>query len=605
MKTNDVLQKPLSIFESIGGRDPYFSTWQREIHPILCEVALNPDQIRQIFQQAEAGSRTALGRGIDTVKGAVDKVSDAWFNKFGGMLQQSAPVQAFDQKYEKLKQDIAAKNPKLAASLAKYGQFAKKNPNLHKFLLAIAGSVASALGVAVAGGVGAGALAVGTGVGIATGIINIADRLLQGQAASTAIGRGATAGVVAGLTAASIRAATDLVKGIDAVTTIRGSWKVTYDAVPGGHYQFFLKKEDYEKFIAAQDAIKSTVAKIDFMSNPDAYFAASNNASGENLKLVRKFFAMASTPEYQEAAMKAAKITIEPNVIQKAVGAVAKMAQAWNPVISAIVGQAAGGAGQQPAAGAGQQPAAAPAAAPATPPAKESKEYKKIRRIFESVESNLYDQHLKYQFKLMMEAEGDKKPGFFSRMAKKFTNKITADQIEKAWTDAGSPTDSEQIAKLMHDIGVNTEVIQKTYQDLSIPAATSIPSTDKTEPSISSEPVPAASAEPQIASEPAQPTEPAANATQPTTAEPQPTPGTNTVSTEIKTILDDPTKLISEFDAWLAAGNTVTPELKNAIKQALQQVGVTVTESRRVKLVNLIQETNKIQKQIKFLRKQL
>lgn len=189
-----------TIFESIGNNDPYFRTWQKEIHPILCEVALKPDQINQLFKSIEkGGGRSLLGKAKDTL----DKGSDLWFNKFGGMLQSSGPIQAFDQKYERIKSSIATKNPKIAASLSKYAEFAKNNPKLHKFLLAIAGSVAAALGVAVAGGVGAGALSVGTGVGIATGIINIADRLLQGQKASTAIGRGATTGAIAGLTAAA------------------------------------------------------------------------------------------------------------------------------------------------------------------------------------------------------------------------------------------------------------------------------------------------------------------------------------------------------------------------------------------------------------------
>ena len=140
-----------SIFESIGHGDAYFTTWEKDIHPILCEVALTPDQIQQLFTAIEKGSeRSTLGKGLDTAKAIPGKISDAWFNKFGGMLQSSTPVKAFDQKFEEIKSKIAAENPKLAASLAKYGEYAKNNPKLHKFLLGIAGSVAAALGVAVA-----------------------------------------------------------------------------------------------------------------------------------------------------------------------------------------------------------------------------------------------------------------------------------------------------------------------------------------------------------------------------------------------------------------------------------------------------------------------
>ena len=41
-----------SIFESIGQGDQYFRTWERDIHPILCEVALQPDQIQQLFKSS-------------------------------------------------------------------------------------------------------------------------------------------------------------------------------------------------------------------------------------------------------------------------------------------------------------------------------------------------------------------------------------------------------------------------------------------------------------------------------------------------------------------------------------------------------------------------
>ena len=106
-----------SIFESIGQGDQYFRTWERDIHPVLCEVALQPDQIQQLFKSIETGAgRSMLGKAGDAVGAVKDKISDVWFNKFGGMLQSSTPVQAFDQKFEEIKASIAAKNPQLAAN---------------------------------------------------------------------------------------------------------------------------------------------------------------------------------------------------------------------------------------------------------------------------------------------------------------------------------------------------------------------------------------------------------------------------------------------------------------------------------------------------------
>jgi predicted nucleotidyltransferase len=75
MRALDLTRKQ-SIFESIGSGDSYFSTWEREIHPTLCEVALNPNQIDQIFStvQQNAG-RSMLGRATDVVGAAKDKSS--------------------------------------------------------------------------------------------------------------------------------------------------------------------------------------------------------------------------------------------------------------------------------------------------------------------------------------------------------------------------------------------------------------------------------------------------------------------------------------------------------------------------------------------------
>ena len=42
-------RKNVSIFESIGRGDQYFTRWERDIDQTLCEVALHPEQIQQLF----------------------------------------------------------------------------------------------------------------------------------------------------------------------------------------------------------------------------------------------------------------------------------------------------------------------------------------------------------------------------------------------------------------------------------------------------------------------------------------------------------------------------------------------------------------------------
>ena len=391
------IENKKTIFESIGQGDPYFKKWEKEIHPVLCEVALDPTQIQQLFKAVEKGAgRSGLGKAADFVKGAADKVSDVWFNKFGGMLQSSAPVQAFDQKWEEIKSSIAAKNPGLAAKLAKYGEFAKNNPKLHKFLLAIGGSAAAALGVAVAGGVGAGALAVGTGAGVATGILNIADRLLQGQKASTAIGRGATTGAIAGLAAGAAAKISELVKaGIqsDLIANLRGTeirrHLMNYNGMP-----FSAVTKEPETSMLSQ-AFQSMTA-----NKPET---------------INKFVSIlqkVNSPEYQQqisATREAARAAKEA----------AKSAMAVVKDLTQITTTAAGGAAS---AATNQRPT-------------ESLSEGQINELF----------------------------GITG-------NKIDASKLEKAWKKAGSPTDSQEIANILKQAGVDDALISSTFQTMNIPA---------------------------------------------------------------------------------------------------------------------------------------
>lgn len=406
-----------SIFESIGGGDSYFRTWEREIHPVLCEVAMSPEQIQQLFKGVETGAgRSALGKAGDAVKGAANKISDAWFNKFGGMLQSSGPVQAFDQKYEEIKSKIAAKNPELAAKLAKYGEFAKNNPNLHKFLLGIAGSAAAALGVAVAGGIGAGALAVGTGTGIAVGIVNIADRLLQGQKASTAIGRGATAGAVAGITAGALAKLGSWAAGLREKSVPIGDTgleQISYEATrklsaPGMEMNEMVRGFNVTVDKDTASAIRSAVNGI---QNGDSSAFSQLQDLG---RLIRSAEYKAQMKDIAGAAKDIA--LSNDSLLQWIKG----LTQAASSIGGAAAGQAAAGAGEK-----------------APTPVAENQ----LNELF----------------------------GITG-------NKVDASKLQKAWEKAGSPTDSEEIAKILQTAGVDSSVISKAFTDMSLPEPASIAS---------------------------------------------------------------------------------------------------------------------------------
>jgi hypothetical protein len=235
MKALEMKKTTLLITE--GWNDPSWTLYEQkhvipfinDIEKYLKEAQLSQDQITQVFTDVEkgataaGGNRTALGKGKDAVDAVTDKVKKVWFDKLGAALQQSDVVQGFDKKWEDIKSKVAAENPKLAASLSKYKEFADNNPKTQKFLLMVAASAAGALGLAVAGGAAAGIAATGLGVGAGVAIVNIADRLLKNEKLSTAVGRGATAGIVAGLTAAGIKGATELLSKLaDSFKTAEG-----------------------------------------------------------------------------------------------------------------------------------------------------------------------------------------------------------------------------------------------------------------------------------------------------------------------------------------------------------------------------------------------
>jgi hypothetical protein len=378
-----------SIFESIGQGDSYFIKWEQEIHPVLCEVAMDPTQIQQLFKDIEkSGGRSALGKAGDALKGATDKISDVWFNKFGGMLQSSSPVQAFDQKFEEIKSKIAAKHPELASKLAKYGEFAKNNPKLHKFLLAIGGSVAAALGVALAGGVGAGALAVGTGAGIATGIVNIADRLLQGQKASTAIGRGATTGAIAGLTAALAAKVADMIKAgfRTEYLDVRGQNKIMNGT--------FLHNGQGASVTGRAEDVK----------------AASRAFQEYDWQTFNSLVQKMRDPSYLKGLDASREIVRQAAENYKETAGVIK-------TLSQLATAAAGGA---TSAATNQQP-------------KESLSESQISELF----------------------------GFTG-------NKVDASKLEKAWKKAGSPTDSDEVAKVLTNVGVDTAIITQAFKNLGV-----------------------------------------------------------------------------------------------------------------------------------------
>ena len=451
MRINHVIKE--NIFESfdIDHRDPYFEHWQREIHPLLMEVALAPEQIKQLFKSiettasAQGSNRTMAGKAVDAAGEVSEKLKDMWYNKLGGALANSQPVKDFDAKWEDVKSKFAAKHPDIAKKLAKYGEFAKNNPTSHKFLLAIAGSLAAALGLAAVGGAAAGITATGLGIGGATALVSIADRLLKGEKASTAIGRGATAGIVAGLTAAGVKAATTALSQLGEIQKIKNSYYVEFNGQGA-----YVNAEDYKAWTQGMKSASEMTKGIDFMSNSDAYFSASKAGMAKSAEVASQILAKAADPEYQKAAMAAAEIVIKPGAVETAVAALRDAAAAVNPVVSAVAGQAAGSAGEKKESYFIQ-----------TRPLSEGQVYLLLKKIAATEQLN--------EGPMDWVKKGAAAVGKgIQRVGQNITNKITYEKLLAGWKLDGSPTDSEQLKKFLTSMEVSDEIVNKVYADMKI-----------------------------------------------------------------------------------------------------------------------------------------
>jgi hypothetical protein len=450
-------QNNLVLLESLGlETDRYNTYWMNEIHPLLLEVALAPDQIKQLFKSIETtaseqgSNRTAAGKAVDKAGEISEKVKDLWFNKLGGALQQSGPVQAFDAKYEEIKAKVAAENPKLAEALGKYKQFADNNPKLQKFLLMIAASIAGALGLAVAGGAAAGIAATGLGVGAGVAIVNIADRLLKGEKASTAIGRGGTAGIVAGLTAAGVKAAGDLITaGMDALKS-KANEIVFQDNI------FRVTPEDMDRVRDAFDAVKK--AGSDAIGNPAELMNTINSPESKAyFDLMKELAQKAATdPEYQQAAFDAAVGIASKNLsIDQMVVNAQSVLQAVTPVAAAAAGQTAGAAGEKKESYYLQ-----------TRPLSEGQVYLLLKKV--SQQQELTEGPMDLLKKGAGAAMGAVGKGL-SAVGKQITTNATYPKLLAAWKLEGSPTDSEEIKKFLQNYGgITPETIDKVYGDMKL-----------------------------------------------------------------------------------------------------------------------------------------
>lgn len=423
----------------------------------LIETTLTAQQIQSLFGEVEkaataaGGNRTMLGKGVDVAKKA-----DETLNKIGKWLQNTTPVQGFDQKFEGLKAKIAEKFPELAKQAAGLGELAKANPGKTAAIVGILTTIAAFAGGPVGGA-------------IAGQILRGSVELLKGEKLSTAIGKGiktAAYGAIAGWLA---RGLGDWLEGLRADV-------VPYDKMPGiAKIDVGLTKTLTAPGMSLENTIHSILVPEDsvagFQAIVDTAKEGDINAFNDLLQFVERF----SAKEY--LADKAISDAAAQALAQQNDAFLQTMKSANDVIAAAAQGAATGKLTADSVKVDGEKITDKPGAAT------------------ESWQPNYYVQtrpltegqvHLLFRkIQQLDEAPMDlvkKAAGYVSKKATNLTTKVTADKLSKAWQKAGSPTDSEELAKFLKDQGVVDDIVIGAYQTMKLPAPGTGAQTQATDP---------------------------------------------------------------------------------------------------------------------------
>lgn len=363
------------------------------------EAALTADQIQDLFRQVEqgatagGGNRTAIGKGKD-VAVAVKQAYDDLVSK----VQNSAPMQNADAKYDEIAaklKDATGGDNGVMQYVQKYRDFAKKHPIAQGFIYS---ALIAAAGIS---GVGAGGAAV-------LGLLKMADKLLQGEKFSTALGKGLATGATA-FAAGQLGKAMqgDQAGAADAAQAASGGLqRVDLEFWKNSHFGDDLNRMLNDPTVnqAFKDQLVKQLNKS--LVNPD------------------------STPSVADAWRLAKKLAHSHSGLRTIYD---------NLDVAFALGI--------------------------------NLSERQIRIIFGTTQGIMLQEgvwdSVKSGAKKVAGAVADK----VKTVGHNLTTKITADKLNKAWKDAGSPTDSDQLAQFLVAQGVDKSVVDSVYQQLSLPIA--------------------------------------------------------------------------------------------------------------------------------------
>ena len=423
----------------------------------LIEATLTADQIKGIFKNVEQAAitggdnRTLAGLGVDGVKQV-----NATINNVGKWLQNTTPVKMADEKFEQLKAKVGSKFPDLDKQLTGLGSWMKENPGKSAAIIGVLTALASLAGGPIGGA-------------IAGQVLRGAAELIKGEKLSTAIGKGIKTAAYGAMAGWLLDGLGDWLEGIRAEM-------VPYDKVPGlvGIDVGLSKtlsmggttvKDTIYKIIVPEDLADTMMATVNAAKGGDV------DAFSQLLDFSRNF----SRADYLagKGIMDAAAKTLALQNDAFLQG----MTQVNNLITAAAQGSIAGkmAAGDvkvdgKPVAPEGEKTPAKESWEPnyylQTRPLSEGQVYLVFDRVVKLNEGPIWDK---------VKGAAGKAVGAVAQKAGQIgtnlTTKITADKLNSAWKKAGSPTDSEEVAKILTAAGVGDDIVKQVYTDLKISAA--------------------------------------------------------------------------------------------------------------------------------------
>ena len=423
----------------------------------LKEAALSPQQIQGLFAEIEKTATAAGGNrtGIGQAKDKVDQVIMKPYNDLKAKIYNSGPMQGFAAKYddaaEKLKQSAGGDEGRVMQAVKKYRQFAEKHPIMQGFIYA---ALIAAAGVSGAGLGGAAAL----------GLFKLTDQLLQGKDIRSALySAGKTGALAAGASTLG-----DLVRGGEASDISGDPFKVDQSTADD------MKAAGIDN-VYGYDEYGTDKAKLAQMSPIE------REIYNDKMELKAKAELVAPDGTGEGIVVRGDIPIKDPELIDQ-FNTQFPGTQAMSPEATQWLKDNVPGAAENLDAKAAAQAERLKNLSPEQLARRNSL----LQSGHSTADALTEDQITKLFVAIAYKQDLMEAPGMLSKLKQQvgkgvtklgqkarqvgtnITTKVTADKLMKAWTKAGKPTDSVQIAQWLATQGIDGAVMQQAFQTAGI-----------------------------------------------------------------------------------------------------------------------------------------